>query len=65
MTVGILNPRGTDVGGAIVQNYICFPIFQFPSNEVTTLRGRDIRREGNDARDRFDGNEVDSYGRFQ
>jgi hypothetical protein len=58
---GILNPSRSNVGSTIVKNYICLPVFYSSSYEIATLRRGDIGSKGDDIRDRFDWNEIDTW----
>ena len=61
LAVSVLDPSGSNVWGAVMQHNICLPVLQFPSNEVSALRGCDIGSKGDDARDGLDRNQVNTF----
>lgn len=53
LRVGILYPGCTDVGSTVVQDDICFPVFELAAEEVAAVGGGDVGGEGGDAGDGF------------
>lgn len=58
--VGILNPGGTDVGGTIVQNYVCLEGVHVPLELRAALLCRDIGLNGDASLDGLDRDQVNA-----
>jgi hypothetical protein len=57
---GILDPSGTDIGRTIVNDSVCFPMFDMRPNGSAALVRCDIALEGNDSRNGLDRSEIDT-----
>jgi hypothetical protein len=56
----ILYPSGTNVGSTIVENDVCLPVFDMPTNCCATLVCCDIALESDGPRNRLDRGKVDT-----
>lgn len=62
LAVCVLHPCGTDVGRTVMQDDVSLPVLQLVANQVATVGGGDVGSECNNTRDRFDWDQVDTYG---
>ena len=60
LAVRILNPSRSDIRSTVVENDVGLPVFYFGTDEISALRGSDIRSECRNSRDGLDWNKIDT-----
>ena len=61
MRICVLYPGSSHVWRTVVEHDVRFPVFQFISEEVTTVNGSDIGSESRDTWNWLDGYQVNAY----